>query len=103
MIEEINDIPKFVAANYREKYNEAIKQTVDTANERKYVGTGTTISGHPLRFRCNMQKKCGNCENKNVDVIFARFARNPINGKEYSEYEIYCPDCLKYTARYWAD
>jgi len=97
LYKRFQDTPYFVSENYLEKYNSPFKETSDPEDylEEVYVGTGISPEHHPLQ-RINYHS-CGNCQSKNIKIIYARWCVSPHSGDAYWDYEAFCEDCHKFT------
>lgn len=69
---------------------------------KEYSGNGISLHEHPLYKKPIKMKPC-NCGSFNAKVIFAKYCIHPMSGDLYWDYEIFCPDCKKYTLRSYAE
>ncbi|NHJ88047.1 MAG: hypothetical protein FK734_21460 [Asgard group archaeon] len=103
MYQEINDEPRFMPKDYREKYDKpCIPEDLELDTNMEHYGIGIAPYDHPLNGHIPM-RGCGNCNSDNVLVIYAQWNVSTHSGDSYWDYEIYCNDCHKYTSRSFAE
>jgi hypothetical protein len=103
LYEQVRETPRLAPNDWKIRFDEGL--VPDEKNDwdgQVFRGTGVAIEEHPLKANCNMHG-CGNCESRQVKVIYAQWSVSVASGDAYWDYEVICEECGMYTSRSFSE